>query len=112
VMVGLAPFAGNALPLVSAGGSSMVVSMLAIGIILNVSRLGYQAEQEAATSRRPVLDFRNRKTAYYAKTVAPPARVEPAVQPRKRPNAGMATRPKVFRIGQKSRRSGEGSRGD
>ncbi|NJN44212.1 MAG: cell division protein FtsW, partial [Anaerolineae bacterium] len=55
VMVGLAPFAGNALPLVSAGGSSMVVSMLAIGIILNVSRLGYQSEQEAATSRRPVL---------------------------------------------------------
>jgi cell division protein FtsW len=38
VMVGLMPFAGNALPFISAGGSSLVSSLCAIGIMLNVSR--------------------------------------------------------------------------
>ncbi len=38
VMVGLLPFAGNALPFVSAGGSNMVVSLAAIGILFNISR--------------------------------------------------------------------------
>jgi cell division protein FtsW len=38
VMVGLMPFAGNALPFISAGGSNLVVSLGAIGILLNISR--------------------------------------------------------------------------
>ena len=38
VMVGLLPFAGNALPFISAGGSNLTASMVAIGILLNVSR--------------------------------------------------------------------------
>jgi cell division protein FtsW len=38
VMVGLLPFAGNALPFVSAGGSNLVSSLAAIGILLNISR--------------------------------------------------------------------------
>jgi len=38
VMVGLMPFAGNALPFVSAGGSNLVSTLCAIGIILNISR--------------------------------------------------------------------------
>jgi cell division protein FtsW len=38
VMVGLMPFAGNALPFISAGGSNLVSSLAAIGIILNISR--------------------------------------------------------------------------
>jgi cell division protein FtsW len=38
VMVGLMPFAGNALPLVSAGGSNLIATLSAIGIILNISR--------------------------------------------------------------------------
>lgn len=38
VMVGLMPFAGNALPFISAGGSNLTASMVAIGILLNVSR--------------------------------------------------------------------------
>ncbi len=43
VMVGLMPFAGNALPFISAGGSNMVASLAAIGILMNVSR---QSEPE------------------------------------------------------------------
>ena len=35
---GLLPFAGNALPFVSAGGSNLVASLAAIGILLNISR--------------------------------------------------------------------------
>jgi cell division protein FtsW len=38
VMVGLLPFAGNALPFVSAGGSNLVATMGAIGILFNISR--------------------------------------------------------------------------
>jgi cell division protein FtsW len=38
VMVGLMPFAGNALPFISAGGSNLIASLCAIGIMLNISR--------------------------------------------------------------------------
>ena len=38
VMVGLLPFAGNALPFISAGGSNLVSTLCAIGIMLNISR--------------------------------------------------------------------------
>jgi len=38
VMVGLMPFAGNALPFISAGGSNLVATLCAIGIMLNISR--------------------------------------------------------------------------
>lgn len=38
VMVGLMPFAGNALPFISAGGSNLLVTLAAIGILLNISR--------------------------------------------------------------------------
>jgi cell division protein FtsW len=39
VMVGLLPFAGNALPFISSGGSNLIVVMASVGIILNVSRM-------------------------------------------------------------------------
>lgn len=38
VMVGLMPFAGNALPFVSAGGSNLVTMLAALGILFNISR--------------------------------------------------------------------------
>jgi len=38
VMVGLLPFAGNALPFVSAGGSNLVAALTAVGILFNISR--------------------------------------------------------------------------
>jgi cell division protein FtsW len=38
MMVGLFPVAGNALPFISAGGSNLVSSLAAIGILLSISR--------------------------------------------------------------------------
>ncbi len=38
VMVNLIPFAGNALPFVSAGGSNLVATLAALGILFNISR--------------------------------------------------------------------------
>lgn len=38
VLLGLLPFAGNALPFFSYGGSSLVTNMAAIGLLLNISR--------------------------------------------------------------------------
>lgn len=47
VMVGLMPFAGNALPFISAGGSNLLVSLAAIGILLNISRqTGVNVQEE------------------------------------------------------------------
>jgi len=60
VMVGLLPFAGNALPFISAGGSNMVVSLAAIGILFNISR--HQGEgtmtDEDRRSYSAVVDLR------------------------------------------------------
>lgn len=92
VIVGLAPFAGNALPLISAGGSNMLVTMLAMGIILNVSRIASETEEEAPSNTSPVLDFRSRKTAYYAKTV-PAATVKPTEPEKPARRRPMASRP-------------------
>jgi len=50
VMVGLMPFAGNALPFISAGGSNLVVSLGAIGILLNISRQAPLAGQSGTTA--------------------------------------------------------------
>ena len=49
-ILGLLPFAGNALPFISYGGSSMVVSMVAIGILLNISR--FSTEERDKEERR------------------------------------------------------------
>jgi cell division protein FtsW len=46
VMVGLLPFAGNALPFVSAGGSNLLSTLAAIGILLNISRKSGPAVRE------------------------------------------------------------------
>jgi len=46
VMVGLLPFAGNALPFISAGGSNLVVSLCAVGILMNISHLSQMPKKE------------------------------------------------------------------
>ena len=61
VMVGLMPFAGNALPFISAGGSNLVSTLSAIGIILNISRQSggsAKKEEEDRRSFGAVVDLR------------------------------------------------------
>jgi cell division protein FtsW len=52
VLLGLLPFAGNALPFFSYGGSSLVTNLAAIGLLLNISRwkvVETRAEKHVAT---------------------------------------------------------------
>ncbi len=60
VMVNLLPFAGNALPFVSAGGSNLIVSLAAVGIILNISRLSEINKVEQGKIINAVVDLRRR----------------------------------------------------
>lgn len=57
VMVGLMPFAGNALPFVSAGGSSLLSYLAAIGILVSISR------SPRNTSSKSVIDERRTYSA-------------------------------------------------
>jgi len=62
VIVNLVPFAGNALPLISAGGSNMVTTLAAIGILMNISR-STSVGDEKKEERRPfsaIVDLRRR----------------------------------------------------
>jgi cell division protein FtsW len=58
VIVGLVPFAGNALPFVSAGGSSLLVSLAAIGILLNISRVSARMQETEEKTFDAVVDMR------------------------------------------------------
>lgn len=63
VMVGLMPFAGNALPFISAGGSNLVSTLCAVGIMLNISRQGSDIAVVEDNDRRSfgaVVDLRRR----------------------------------------------------
>ena len=63
VMVGLMPFAGNALPFISAGGSNLISTMCAIGIMLNISRQSgesVKADKNEWRSFGAVIDMRRR----------------------------------------------------
>ena len=61
VMVGLMPFAGNALPFISYGGSNLVCTFAAIGILMSVSRqIEPQAETEEWRNLGASIDLRGR----------------------------------------------------
>jgi cell division protein FtsW len=60
VIVGLLPFTGNALPFISAGGSNMLVTLTAIGIIMNISRLSIQQKSVERSPNSAVVDLRRR----------------------------------------------------
>lgn len=63
MMIGLLPVAGNALPFISAGGSNMVTSLTAIGILLSISRQTGKkvpAETEQRRSYSAFIDLRRR----------------------------------------------------
>jgi cell division protein FtsW len=60
VMLNLLPFAGNALPFISAGGSNLLVSFIAIGILMNISRLSVRVKEGEGRSFVAVVDLRRR----------------------------------------------------
>lgn len=57
-IVGLSPVAGNALPFISAGGSNLVCSLVAVGIILNVARRSVDKKSTEGGSFSAVVDLR------------------------------------------------------
>lgn len=58
VIVGLVPFAGNALPFISAGGSNLLVSLAAVGILLNISRVSARSQEVEERTFDAVVDMR------------------------------------------------------
>lgn len=58
VIVGLVPFAGNALPFISYGGSNLVVSLAAVGILMNISRVSAKMRETEERSLDAVVDLR------------------------------------------------------
>jgi cell division protein FtsW len=62
VMVSLFPFAGNALPLISYGGSNMLSTLMGIGILMNISRSTTRKtiEKQEGRSYGAVVDMRRR----------------------------------------------------
>ncbi|HWQ04593.1 MAG TPA: putative peptidoglycan glycosyltransferase FtsW [Longilinea sp.] len=73
VMVNLLPFAGNALPFISAGGSSLVMCLAAIGLILSVARISNrESDSKQRRSFSAVVDMRRRNGR---RSVSRPGRV-------------------------------------
>lgn len=58
VMVAALPFAGNALPFISYGGSSLVVAMAAVGLLISISRHDPDASIQRKT--RAAFDYSRR----------------------------------------------------
>lgn len=61
VLVGLIPFAGNALPFFSYGGSALVTTMTACGLLLNVSRMSKTTEEVRDTIATIGFSWRHRR---------------------------------------------------
>lgn len=60
VMIGLLPFAGNALPLISSGGSSLVMTLAGLGIVMNVARQGEIHKEVQERTLNEVVNLRGR----------------------------------------------------
>ena len=61
VIIGLLPVAGNPLPFVSQGGSNLVVTMSAVGMILGITRLAeLEKKKQERRSLGAVVDLRGR----------------------------------------------------
>ncbi len=63
VIVGLMPFAGNALPFISSGGSNLTASLAAVGLIMSVARCSNDRDGRESFSIGSVVDLRKRNTA-------------------------------------------------
>jgi cell division protein FtsW len=51
-VLGLAPLTGVPLPFVSFGGSSLIVSLAAVGVLLSIGRAGLAAEPARTRARK------------------------------------------------------------
>jgi len=60
VIVGLFPFAGNTLPFISSGGSSIVTNLAAVGIIINIARQGEGLKIQERSKTSATVDLRRR----------------------------------------------------
>ena len=58
VIIGLFPFAGNALPFFSAGGSNLVTTLIGVGILMNISRTNMANEAKDGSVFSAVVDLR------------------------------------------------------
>jgi cell division protein FtsW len=76
MIIGLIPVAGNALPFVSAGGSNLISTLAAIGILLGISRQSGQKAPADSNERRSysaTVDLRRRDRR---RSVSRPGRAE------------------------------------
>jgi len=78
VMVGLLPFAGNALPFISAGGSNLLVVMSSVGIVLNISRMAEKSKVRVEKGSNAVVNLRGRDRR---RRVSRPVRPQTADEP-------------------------------
>jgi cell division protein FtsW len=53
VVMGLLPTKGITLPLVSNGGSSLLVNLVAVGVLLNISEHGRNETERVVTAQPP-----------------------------------------------------------
>jgi len=60
VLLGLVPFAGNALPFISYGGSSMLSNMAAVGILMSINRQSALKSEAEERTFDAVVDLRRR----------------------------------------------------
>ncbi len=58
VMVNLMPHAGNALPFISYGGSSLVITLTGVGILLNIGRMSEKSKNQGGSTFASVIDLR------------------------------------------------------
>jgi cell division protein FtsW len=57
---GSIPYTGVPLPFISYGGSSLVISMAAVGVLLNISRYIQEPEKPAFSTRSITMNFRRK----------------------------------------------------
>jgi cell division protein FtsW len=89
-VLGLAPLTGIPLPFVSAGGSSLVVSLVAVGVLLNIGADDGGAAAKAGISHRDRGDGRPRASGTRRRRRAPGTRRERDVRRVAEPRRGAA----------------------